>query len=74
MVFISSRYGKLVERCDRLVTLTLGSVCEAGHTRLHACTHMCVVCRRLATKLNERSWERAERVRSQTCSHTCLMK
>lgn len=78
MAFVSSRYRVLVGaigwpfHCG--VNFTLGSVCEARHTRLLAWTHMCVVSSDQRVKLNERSWERAERVWSKTCSHACLMK
>lgn len=78
MAFVSSRYRVLVGAIGWLfhcgVNFTLGSVCEARHTRLLAWTHMCVVSSDQRVKLNERSWERAERVWSKTCSHACLMK
>lgn len=80
MAFVSSRYRVLVGAIGWLfhcgVNFTLGSVCEARHTHTHVCSLglMCVVSSDQRVKLNERSWERAERVWSKTCSHACLMK
>lgn len=69
--WLSNAIGWLFHRG---VNFTLGPVCEARHTRLLACTHVCVVSSDQRGKLNERSWERAGRVWSKTRSHACLMK
>lgn len=74
--FVSSRYRVLFERWHRLVVSPWRkhhAVSEDEHARLLAYTRACSL-QRLAIMLNERSWERAERVWSQTCSHACLMK